>query len=81
MRRAHPSLPRRARREASIAFDDTDYQDPPLEPPPPPPTGPRLSKRDETILVVILTVCAFSALLLPISAGGFADVVRALTTR
>ena len=69
----------RPAQEATIPFDDTNYREPPGEPPPP--TGPRVSKRDETALLVILVLAALAALLLPISAASFDDVVRTLGVR
>jgi hypothetical protein len=40
-----------------------------------------MSKRDETILLVILTVGAVALLLLPFSAASFEDLVKAWTGR
>lgn len=58
-----------------MPFDDTNYRDP--TPESPPKIGRQISKRGETILLNLLLLLAIAALVLPISAGSFSDIVKA----
>ncbi len=60
-----------------MPFDDTNWRPPET----PKPSKPRVSKRDELVLLVLMCALAFALLVLPISLGALGDLIRYLTRR
>lgn len=65
-----------------MAFDCTDFEPPPPPPPPrePDPRAPRaapkVTKRDEAVLLGLLVILAFGLLVVPISAASLVDLAH-----
>ncbi len=58
-----------------MPFDDTNYRQPQDFTPSPRP-APRMSKREELLLLISAFVLALAGLLLPISAGALVDLAH-----